>query len=206
MAHPALYINHGRSEFLGVHVDDLLCVAKEDDGFTSWLGTHFTVNNVGKPRHLHSIELTWTNTSVSVSQSTYLCRIIKKYLPSGAKPVVTPLLPSERPLQRDQPEPPTDLKEYQSAIGSLLYAAIITRPDILFGVCCLSQCLSDFSESHMRMVMNIFRYLAHTPHYKLTYHRPKVKPHSILCVYSDSSYANALSHRRSFSGSVILFA
>jgi len=206
MADPALYINHGRSEFLGVHVDDLLFVAKEDDGFTSWLGTHFTVNNLGKPRHLLSIELTWTNTSVSLSQTTYLRRIIKKYLPSVAKPVVTPLSPSERPLQRDQPEPPSDLKEYQSAIGSLLYAAIITRPDILFGVCCLSQFLSDPSESHMRMVKNVFRYLAHTPHYKLTYHRPKVKPHSILSVYSDSSYANSLSDRRSFSGSVTFFA
>jgi len=206
MADPALYINHGRSEFLGVHVDDLPFVAKEDDGFTSWLGTHFTVNNLGKPQHLRSIELTWTNTSVSFSQPTYLCRIIKKYLLSGAKPVVTRLSPSERPLQRYQPESPTDLKESKSAIGSLLYAAIITRPDILFGVGCLSQVLSDSSESHMRMVMNIFRYLAHTLHYKLTYHHPKVKPHSILSVYSDSSYANSLSNRRSFSGSVTFFA
>jgi len=129
MADPALYINHGRSEFLGVHVHDLLFVAKEEDGFPSWLGTHFTVNNSGKTRHLLSIELTWTNTSVSLAQTTYLRQVIKKYLPSGAKPVVTPLSPSESPLQRDQPEPPTDLKEYQSAIGSLLYTAIITRPD-----------------------------------------------------------------------------
>jgi len=206
LADPALYINYHRSEFLGVHVDDLLFVANEDNGFTHWLGTHFTVNNLGKPRHLLSIELVWTDTSVSLAQTTYIRRIIGKYLPSGAKPLVTPLSLSERPLKRDHLEPPADLKEYQSAIGSLLYAAIITRPDILFSVCCLSQFLSDPSESHMRMVKNIFRYLAHTPHYRLTYHRPKEKPHSILCVYSDSSYANSLSDRRSFSGSVIMLA
>jgi len=206
LANPALYINHQRSEFLGVHVDDLRFVANEDNGFTHWLGTHFTVNNLGKPRHLLSIELVWTDTSVSLAQTTYLRRIIGKYLPSGAKPLVPPLSPSERPLKRDHLEPPADLKEYQSAIGSLLYAAIITRPDILFSVCCLSQFLSDPSESHMRMVKNIFRYLAHTPDYRLTYHRPKAKPHSILCVYSDSSYANSLSDRRSFSGSVTMLA
>jgi len=206
IADPALYINHQGSEFLGVHVDDLLFVAKADNGFSSWLGTHFTVNNLGRPRHLLSIELTWASTSVSLSQTAYLHRIINKYLPSGAKPLVTPLSPSERPLKRDPIEPSTDLKDYQSAIGSLLYAAIVTRPDILFSVCCLSQFLSDPSESHMRMVKNIFRYLANTIHYKLTYHQQKEKPQSILVAYSDSSYANSLSDRRSFSGSVTFFA
>jgi len=58
----------------------------------------------------------------------------------------------------------------------------------------------------MRMVKNIFRYLAHTLDYKLTYHRLKVQPHSTLCLYSDSSYANSLGDRRSFSGSVTIFA
>ena len=187
-------------------MDDLLLVAKKDIGFASWLGTQFTVNNLGRPRHLLSIELTWTSTTVSLSQTTYLRRIINKYLPAGAKLLVTPLSQSKRPLKRDQTESTTDLKEYQSAIGSLLYAAIITRPDILFSVCCLSQFLSDPSESHMRMVKNIFRYLAHTIHYKLTYYQQKDKPQSILAVYSDSSYANSLSDRRSFSGSVTLFA
>ena len=124
----------------------------------------FTVNNLGKPRHLLSIDLAWTDMSVSLSQTNYLRQIINKYLLSGAKPLITPLSPSERPLERDLLEPPTDLQEYQSAIGSLLYAAIVTRPDILFSVCCLSQFLSDRSESHMRMVQNIFQYVAHTLH------------------------------------------
>ena len=206
VADPALYINHKYSEFLGVHVDDLLFVAKKDNGFTSWLGSYFTLSNLGKPRHLLSIELSWTKAGVSLSQETYLRRIINKYLPSGAKPLVTPLSPSERPLKRSELEPAADLKEYQSAIGSLLYAAIIARPDILFPVCCLSQFLSDPSESHMRMVKNIFRYLAYTLSLKLTYHRQKEKPQNNLTVYSDSSYANSLSDRRSFSGSVTFFA
>jgi len=119
-ADPALYLNHEPSEFLAVHVDYSLFVAKEDDGFTSWLRTHFRVHNFGKPRHLLSIELTWTNTSVSLAQITYLPRIIKKYCHSEAKPLVTPPSPSECPQQREQPEPPTDLKEYPSVIGCIL--------------------------------------------------------------------------------------
>lgn len=56
------------------------------------------------------------------------------------------------------------------------------------------------------MVKNIFCYLAHVPHYKLTYHCPKVKPHNILSVYSHSSYAHSLSDRRSCLGSFTVFA
>ena len=113
VADPTLYINHQGSEFLGVHVDDVLFVGREDNGFTSWLSAHFTVNNLGKPGHLFSIELAWTDTSVSLSQTNYLRQIINKYLPFRAKSLVTPLSPSERPLKRDLLEPPTDLKEYQ---------------------------------------------------------------------------------------------
>jgi len=43
VADPALYINHTGNEYLGVHVDDLLCVGKEANGFTCWLGAQFTV-------------------------------------------------------------------------------------------------------------------------------------------------------------------
>jgi len=40
VADPALYINHQLSEFVGVHVDDFLFVAKGENEFTSWLSTH----------------------------------------------------------------------------------------------------------------------------------------------------------------------
>ena len=206
IADPALYLISEKSEYLGVHLDDLLFVVNDDNGSASWLGNHFTVNNLGRGRHLLSIEPVWTSTTVSLSQTTYLRCIVNKYILSGAKPLVTSLSPSERSLNRVQTESTTDLKEYQSAIGSLWYAAIITRPDILFSVCCLLQFLSHPSESHMRMVKNSFRYLAHTIHHKLTYHRQKDKPQTILAVHSDSSYANSISDSRNFSGSVTFFA
>ena len=117
-----------------------------------------------------------------------------------------PLLVSEYSLKPDQTESTTDLKEYQSAIGSLLFTAIITRPDILRSVCYPSQFLSVLSESHMRMVKNIFQYLAHTINYKLTYHYRKDALLSIHVVYSDSTYANFLSNRWSFAGSITIFA
>lgn len=56
------------------------------------------------------------------------------------------------------------------------------------------------------MAKNIFRYLAHTIDFKLTYMRLKDPQHNLLRVYSDSAYANSLSDRHSFSGSVTFYA
>src|SRR5208283_220808 len=82
-------------------------------------------------------------------------------------------------------------------IGSLLYAILMTRPDILHAICALSQFSSDPSQAHVQMVRNVFRYLAGTLNHGLTYH-PSNNPS--LAIYSDTSYASSLSDRRSFTG------
>ena len=51
---------------------------------------------------------------------------------------------------------------YREAIGSLMYAAIATRPDISFAVSTLSQFLENPGESHWEAVKRVFRYLAGT--------------------------------------------
>src|SRR5208337_1068058 len=71
------------------------------------------------------------------------------------------------------------------------------RPDILHTICALSQFSSDPSQAHVRMVQNIFRYLAGTLNRGLTY-CPSNNPS--LAIYSDASYASSLSDRRSFTG------
>ena len=56
-ADPALYINLKKGEFAAVHVDDILYVSKHKTDFGEWLGSHFTINDLGRPRYLLSIEL-----------------------------------------------------------------------------------------------------------------------------------------------------
>ena len=94
------------------------------------------------------------------------------------------------------------MKEYQSMIGSLLYAVLMTRPDILHAICTLSQFSSDPSQAHVRMVRNSFRYLAGTLNCGLTY-CPSNNPS--LAIYSDASYASSLSNRKSFTGITLFY-
>lgn len=58
---------------------------------------------------------------------------------------------------------------YRKAIGSLMYAAVATQPDIAFAVSTLSQFLSNPGEVHWEQVKHILRYLSSTKHHLLTY-------------------------------------
>jgi hypothetical protein len=51
---------------------------------------------------------------------------------------------------------------YREAIGSLMYAAVATRPDITFAVSALSQFLRNPGSTHWETVKRVFRYLAGT--------------------------------------------
>lgn len=51
---------------------------------------------------------------------------------------------------------------YQSMVGSLLYAAMATRPDIAQAVGAVSKFCSNPNETHLTAVKRIFRYLKGT--------------------------------------------
>jgi len=58
---------------------------------------------------------------------------------------------------------------YHEAIGSLMYAAVATHPNIAFAVSTLSQCLENPGEAHWQVVKQVFRYLVGTCRHALTY-------------------------------------
>jgi hypothetical protein len=57
---------------------------------------------------------------------------------------------------------------YREAIGSLMYAAVATRPDIAFAISTLSQFLNNPGDLHWEATKRVFRYLAGTKDYELT--------------------------------------
>jgi hypothetical protein len=57
---------------------------------------------------------------------------------------------------------------YRQAIGSLMWAAVATRPDIAFAVSLLSQFLENPGGTHWTAVKCVFKYLKGTKHCKLT--------------------------------------
>ena len=58
---------------------------------------------------------------------------------------------------------------YASAIGSLMYAMLCTRPDICYVVSIVSRYQSNPSPEHWIVVKHILKYLNKTKHYFLVF-------------------------------------
>jgi len=58
---------------------------------------------------------------------------------------------------------------YCQAIGSLMYLAVATHPNIAFAVSMLSHFLNNPGDAHWEVVKHIFRYLKSTRDLQLTY-------------------------------------
>ena len=87
-----------------------------------------------------------------------------------------------------------------------MYAAMGTRPDILYSTTALSQFLQCPTRPHWVAVKRVLRYLKGTQHAQLVYQAPADGSDCPLAVhgYSDSDWGNDVSDRRSVTGWVFL--
>ena len=92
-----------------------------------------------------------------------------------------------------------DQKLYQSAVGSLLYLSLATRPDITVAVSNVAKFCAKPSKQHWTAVKRIFRYSKGTQHYGLLYK----KGNSDNCSgFSDADWGGDLDDQKSTSGYV----
>ena len=113
-------------------------------------------------------------------------------------------LPAGVHLTKSENPSPTKLRtEYQQLIGTLLYAALGTRPDIAFAVTRLSRFNSDPTEEHLRYVKYVLRYLKGTKSLRICYNGSS---NAGLIGYSDSDWGENKDDRHSTSGKVFTLA
>jgi len=91
--------------------------------------------------------------------------------------------------------------EYQSLVGSLMYIAIGTRPDIAFAISVLSKFNSKPMMDHFLATKRVLRYLKETVGMALVYGTV-----DNLIGYRDSYFAGDLNDRKSTSGYVFTLA
>jgi len=106
--------------------------------------------------------------------------------------------------------PVTDLEKeemqkvpYASAVGSLMYAQVCTRPDLAFIIEVLGRYLSNPGMQHWKAVKRVMRYLKRTRDFVLTYQK---SDNLEIVGYSDSDFAGCPDSRRSTPGYIFLLA
>ena len=84
-----------------------------------------------------------------------------------------------------------DPKDYQCALGSLMYAMLGTQPDIAYAVSILSQHAATLGEEHWTALMRVYCYLCGISDLTLTYHGDEGESKSFpdpIC-YVDTNWA-----------------
>ena len=133
-------------------------------------------------------------------QSKYIADMLKTWNMEDCKPVKDPMTGSNF----DTTGQPVDVTLYRKLIGSLLYLAVITRPDICFAVNKLAQYNSAPLQCHFTAAKRILRYLKGTQSFGLRYYR-NAKMGQIIS-YTDADWANNQEERKSVTGIVIKLA
>jgi hypothetical protein len=92
---------------------------------------------------------------------------------------------------------------YASAVDSLMYAMVCTRPDIAYAVGVLSRYMSKPEKEHWTTVKRVFRYLCGTTNYGLCY-QGRLRLDRVLYIHGfvDADWVGDLDRIRSTSGYV----
>ena len=136
---------------------------------------------------------------VEIDQTDYLKRLLEKFHFTDANSVSTPMDPSIKfPEDTERDEEALSKIPYQEAIGSLLYAAQISRPDLAHSVSFLSRFNKNFSKCHWNAVKRLLRYVKGSLDLKLQYRRDGNQE---LIGFTDSDWGNVINDRYSITGS-----
>ena len=103
-------------------------------------------------------------------------------------------------LAEELGEREVDPKEYQAIVGSLMYIALATRPDIAFAASALSRYNSQPRTSHLTTAKRVLRYLRKTADHCLHFNGNDGE----ITGYTDSDWANDSADRKSQDGHVFL--
>ncbi|XP_056633416.1 uncharacterized protein LOC130443001 [Diorhabda sublineata] len=116
--------------------------------------------------------------------------------------------PASTPIEQGMITKKTDFKNdealpaknnYREAIGSLLYLATISRPDISFAVNYLSRFCNNPMKSHQAMVKRVFQYLRETVTARIYFGGGKE-----LVAYTDSDFGRDPETGKSTSGVLVM--
>lgn len=189
---PCLYFNHEMFLIIAIYVDDFLIFYKESkqlEKLKSFLNTNFRMKDIGPIQCCLGKRVSQTQKYIELDQERYIHDILERFNMTNCKAIGAPRDINQKLSAIEVTEGNNLVGKipYQEAVGSLLYLAQATRPDIAFAVNDVSRFNHKHSTIHRAAVKRIFRYLQGTITYKLRYVAGESS--KMLC-YTDSDWTS----------------
>jgi len=179
-------------------VDDLLitgikyCINK----IIKRIKKNFKVSKCSEADYILGINIEKENSSYVISQIQLINDILQKFKVKNIRKSKTPCSSISNSAKNNEP---FDKTTFKSAVGSLIYLARCTRPDITYAVGKIARNSENPTIADWKMVINILKYLNYTKYYKIKY-----KGQGEIIAYTDADYAGDPKDRKSTSGYIIL--
>lgn len=202
-------LGDGSFIYLVRYVDDMLIVAKAKSDIQmlkGLLSAEFEIKDLGAAKKILGMKIYRERgqKKLFLSHKGYIQKILSRFGMTTAKPIDTPSASNNHLSVAFAPKTAEE-KEYMSrvpyasAVGSLMYAMVCTRPDLAHAVSVVSGFMGDPGKEHWQAVKRIFRYLRGTSDVGLIYGNDT---QCLVTGYSDSDYAGDVDIRRSMTGYV----
>ncbi|KAJ4721450.1 Retrovirus-related Pol polyprotein from transposon TNT 1-94 [Melia azedarach] len=200
---------NGSLSYLVLYVDDMLIAAENKSNvqkLKDLLSVEFEMKDLGAARKILGMEIyrDRSKKKLFLSQKGYIQKILSRFGMSTAKPIDTPSAANAHLSVAFAPKS-VEEKEYMSrvpyasAVGSLMYAMVYSRPDLAQSLSVVSRFMGEPGKEHWQAVKRIFRYLKGTFDVGLIYGGDT---HCLVTGFSDSDYAGDVDSRRSMTGYV----
>lgn len=171
-----------------LYVDDLLVACEDDDqlmDFKRKLNMKVETRDLGPVSLFLGLQIMHDDERelFIVSQEKFIADCIEKF---GLKDAKQKSLPTVESLNFESPDlDAVTQRQYRGLIGSLMYIANQTRPDVCFAVNYMSRFMQKAKQLHLRYARNLLAYIGHTRHRKL--HLGQLSGET-LEGYADASY------------------
>ncbi|KAK4388273.1 Retrovirus-related Pol polyprotein from transposon TNT 1-94 [Sesamum angolense] len=141
-----VYVKRSVKNFLilSLYVDDILLAGNNMEMIVAtqkWLSSTFEMKDMGEAEYILGVKIHRDRSKklLSLSQETYIKRIIERFRMHNANPVDTHMdkncvLSKELCPKTEEEKKRMTKILYASAVGSLMYATMCTRPDLCFAV------------------------------------------------------------------------
>jgi hypothetical protein len=210
-----IYVKFKGSRFtiLVLYVDDILLACSDKNMLhetKNFLSSKFDMKDLGEASYVLGIEIHRDRSKgvLGLSQKAYFERVLKKYNMHKCSGSPAPVVKGDKfgtfQCPRNQIE--TDQMKsvpYASAVGSIMYAQVCTRPDLAFITGMLGRFQSNPGLDHWKAVKKVLRYMQGTKDHMLTYRR---SDNLEVVGYADADYAGCEDSRKSTSGYVFTLA
>ena len=196
------------------YVDDIVfCYRKRDtpivEAIKKALAEKIELNFLGESKWFLGVHVLRNRQSkrLWLSRKAYIDKLATKFnIDVTEKFPTTPMTEAEL-LPSNAPK--SEVVQYQRNTRSILFAAVVTRPDIAFAISRLSPYNTNPNESHHNAADRVLRYLYNTRGYSIQYGSTntmtaRIYDGDLICV-SDTSFADNTLDRKTSQGYIMTF-